>query len=111
MLKFFLVAHLTYANQWGWLRNKIRTFGFFGTPYCPVVFAKEVGELGGSRHGGHLILSISQDPLTGCVVVLNSGRQLAQDDHVAGVARQLLWGEEIINQGRAETTQPEKRLR
>ena len=34
MLKFFLVAHLTYENQWVSLRNKIRTFGFFGTPYC-----------------------------------------------------------------------------
>ena len=34
MLKFFLVAHLTYENQWVLLRNKIRTFGFFGTPYC-----------------------------------------------------------------------------
>ena len=33
MLKFFLVAHLTYENQWVSLRNKIRTFGFFGTPY------------------------------------------------------------------------------
>ena len=35
MLKFFLVDHLTYENQWVSLRNKIRTFGFFGTPYCP----------------------------------------------------------------------------
>ena len=33
MLKFFLVAHLTYENQWVSLRNKIRTFGLFGTPY------------------------------------------------------------------------------
>ena len=32
MLKFFLVAHLTYENQWVSLRNKIQTFGFFGTP-------------------------------------------------------------------------------
>ena len=75
------------------------------------MLAKKIGELGGSRHGSHLREGISHNPLTGCVVVLNSGRQLAQDDHVAGVARQLLWGEEIINQGRAETTQPEKRLR
>ena len=29
MLKSFLVAHLTYENHWGWLRTKIRTFGFF----------------------------------------------------------------------------------
>ena len=29
MLKFFLVAHLTYENQWVSLRNKIQTFGFF----------------------------------------------------------------------------------
>ena len=75
------------------------------------MFAKKIGKLGGSRHGGHIRLGIGQDPLAGGVVVLKSGRQLAQDDHVAGVARQLLWGEEIINQGRAETTQPEKRLR
>ena len=34
MLKFFLVAHLTYENHWGKLHSKIRTFGFFGTPYC-----------------------------------------------------------------------------
>ena len=33
MLKFFLVAHLTYENQWVSLRNKIQTFVFFGTPY------------------------------------------------------------------------------
>ena len=99
MLKFFLVAHLTYENQWVSLRNKIRTFGFFGTPYCPVVFAKEGGELGGSRHGGQIRLGISQDPLAGCVVVLNSGRQLAQDDHVVRVTRQLLWREEIFNPG------------
>ena len=32
MLKFFLVAHLTYENQWVSLRNKIRTFGFLGHP-------------------------------------------------------------------------------
>ena len=34
MLKFFLVAHLTYENQWVKLRNKKNIFGFFGTPYC-----------------------------------------------------------------------------
>ena len=32
MLKFFLVAHLTYENQWVSLRNKIRTFVFLGHP-------------------------------------------------------------------------------
>ena len=32
MLKFFLVAHLTYENQWVKLRNKKNIFGFFGTP-------------------------------------------------------------------------------
>ena len=34
MLNFFLVAHLTYENHWGKWHSKIRTFGFFGTPYC-----------------------------------------------------------------------------
>ena len=34
MLKFFLVAHLTYENQWVKLHNKKNIFGFFGTPYC-----------------------------------------------------------------------------
>ena len=43
MLKFFLVAHLTYENQWVSLRNKIRTFVFFGTPYCLV-------RMGGGQH-------------------------------------------------------------
>ena len=33
MLKFFLVAHLTYENQWVKLHNKKNIFGFFGTPY------------------------------------------------------------------------------
>ena len=37
MLKFFLVAHLTYENQWVKLHNKKNIFGFFGTPYCRVV--------------------------------------------------------------------------
>jgi len=32
MLKFFLVAHLTYENHWGKGHSKIRTFGFFGSP-------------------------------------------------------------------------------
>ena len=34
---------------------------------CPLVFAKKIGELGGSRHGGHIRLGISQDPLAGCL--------------------------------------------
>ena len=37
-LKFFLVGHLTYENHWGKWHSKIRTFGFFGTPYCPKLF-------------------------------------------------------------------------
>ena len=38
MLKFFLVAHLTYENHWGKWHSKIRTFGFFGTPYLAMFF-------------------------------------------------------------------------
>ena len=37
MLNFFLVAHLTYENHWGKWHSKIRTFGFFGTPYSVVL--------------------------------------------------------------------------
>ena len=37
MLKFVVVAHLTYENQWVSLRNKVRNFGFFGTPYFIVL--------------------------------------------------------------------------
>ena len=44
MLKFFLVAHLTYENQWVSLRNKIQNFGFFGTPYSACSSQVEVGE-------------------------------------------------------------------
>ena len=33
MPKFFLVAHLTYENQWG-LAYQNSDFCFFGTPYC-----------------------------------------------------------------------------
>ena len=40
MLKFFLVAHLTYENHWGKWHSKIRTFGFFGTPYWTINFRK-----------------------------------------------------------------------
>ena len=57
------------------------------------MFPKEKGELGGSRHGGHIRLGISQDPLAGCVVVLNSGGPLTLEDHIARVVRQLLWRE------------------
>ena len=63
------------------------------------MFAKKIGKLGGSRHGGHIRLGIGQDPQAGGVVVLKSGRQLAQDDHVVRVTRQLLWREEIFNPG------------
>ena len=58
---------------------------------CPLVFAKKLGDFGGSRHGGHCRLNISHHPLAGCVVVLNSGGVLAPEDHVARVVRQLLW--------------------
>ena len=39
MLKFFLVAHLTYENQWVKLHNKKNIFGFFGTPYWTAPFS------------------------------------------------------------------------
>ena len=42
MLKFFLVAHLTYENHWGKWHSKIWTFGFFGTPYCEVFIAESI---------------------------------------------------------------------
>ena len=74
------------------------------------MFAKEIGELGGSRHSCHIRRCMSQHPLAACVVVLNSGGSIAQQDHVAGVARQLLWGEKFVDHGRAEASQPEKRL-
>ena len=32
MLKFFLVAHLTYENQWGKWQTTIQTFVFLGHP-------------------------------------------------------------------------------
>ena len=44
MLKFFLVAHLTYENHWGKWHSKIRTFGFFGTPYCRCHISSDWGE-------------------------------------------------------------------
>ena len=56
------------------------------------MFAKKIGELGGSRQGGHIRLGISQDPLAGRVVELDPGVHNPQQDHVARVARQLLWG-------------------
>ena len=74
-------------------------FAFLGTPYCPLVFSKEIGELGGSRYGGHIVLGIGQDPLASCVVVLNSGGHLTQKDHVVRVSRQLLWGEQSVDEG------------
>ena len=59
------------------------------------MFAKEIGELGGSRHSVQLRPSVSQDPLAGCVVVLNSDCGFTHEDHVAGVARQLLRGKDV----------------
>ena len=38
MLKFFLVAHLTYENHWGKGRSKKNTFSFFGTPYSGFLY-------------------------------------------------------------------------
>ena len=74
------------------------------------MFAKEIGELGGSRHSCHIRLGISQHPLAAFVIVLNSGGNIAQQDHIPGVVRQLLWGEKVVDQGRAVASQPEKRL-
>ena len=74
------------------------------------MFAKEIGELACSRRSSHIRLGSSQHPLAACVIVLNSGGQLAQYDHVARIARQLLWGELQVDQGRAEAPQPEERL-
>ena len=65
------------------------------------MFAKDVGELGGSRHSSHLIISTAEHPLAACVVVLNPGGLAAQQDHVVRVVRHLLWGEEQVDQGGA----------
>ena len=50
------------------------------------------------------VMSISHRPqqqLTGCVVVLNSGGPISQNDHIARVVRQLLWREYSVgDQGR-----------
>ena len=56
----------------------------------------------GTRFPGSRTLchpGISQNPLAGCVVVFNSGGVITQDDHVAIVFRQLLWGKEFVDQG------------
>ena len=82
------------------------------------MFAKEIGELGGRRHSSHIRLGISQHPLDAFVIVRNSDGHLAQQDHVARVARQLLWGEEFVNVFNfycnqrlfAKASQPKKRL-
>ena len=70
------------------------------------MFAKDVGEFGGSGHGGHLIFGTGHQPLAACVVVLNPRRLAAQQDHAVRALKQLLWGEEQVNQGRAATAQP-----
>ena len=62
------------------------------------MFAKEIGELGGSRHSCHIRLGISQHPLAACVVELNPGGLFTQQDHVPGVARKLLWGKKVVDQ-------------
>ena len=59
--------------------------------------SKEIRKLGGSRHSVQLRPSVSQDPLAGCVVVLNFGGPISQDDHVARVVRQLLWREDSVD--------------
>ena len=59
------------------------------------MFSQEKGEFGGFRLSCHchIGLGISQHPLAACVVVLDSGGFLAQQDYdmilVVGVARQL----------------------
>ena len=63
------------------------------------MFSEDIGELGGLRHCGHIRLGTRQHPLAACVVVLNSGGVDAQQDHVFRVARQLLWGEKVVDQG------------
>ena len=43
--------------------------------------------------------------------MFDPGGYFAHEDHVARVARQLLWGEDnFYESGFAETSQPEKRL-
>ena len=42
---------------------------------------------------------LTHSALAACVIVLNSGSPMAQQDHVAGVARQLLWGKMVADQG------------
>ena len=71
---------------------------------CPIVFPKEIGLLGDSRSGGQFFIKgIGQDPVV--VGVLNSGGDLTQEDHVAGVSRQLPWCESSLDQ-RAGTESP-----
>ena len=69
----------------------------------------------GLRHSSHPILDTGQVPLLGCVVVLNFCVILAQENHIAGVASQLLRGEENVKKGakgskRVTAAKPEKRL-
>ena len=70
MLKFFLVAHLTYENQWVKLRNKKNIFVFFGTPYCSPTGA--VGQTFGRwvdpDHGDHGHRKV--DPAESCLLCL-----------------------------------------
>ena len=50
--------------------------------------------------------TLTYSALAGCVVVLNFVGHFTQKDHAARVSRQLLWGEQRVNQGRrAESTE------
>ena len=58
------------------------------------MFPKEIGDLAGSRHSSHIKYFIRQNPLAACIIVEYSGGSFPQDQHVVGISRQLLWGEE-----------------
>ena len=42
----------------------------------------------------HIKYFIGQNPLGACIIVEYSGGSFSQDQHVVGISRQLLWGEE-----------------
>ena len=63
------------------------------------MFAMEIGELSGLGHSSQTTVGINQHPSVDSVIVLNSAGDLTQDDYGFKVVRQLLWREEIVNQG------------
>ena len=91
----------------GQLQHRCVSFSFVAIVIVvrdrPLVLAEDVRGLAGFRHSVHIILSIRQRPLAACVVVLNSRRRSAQQDHVAGIVGQLLWGEKGVDQRRSTT--------